>query len=335
MISTDFTRKKVTSLTLGERLRKIRSDHRISLSEVSRTTKIQAKYLEAIENGEYDKLPAEVYVKGFLRNYASFLGVPEDAILKLYERERRIQKNLGRVETPKFQPNIPIHFSVSLTPKAVLSGMIFLVVFGFFSYLYFEFRSFVSEPRLVVLEPTDGSIVGGSETTVRGETDRRAKVTINNDVVTVDESGAFSDTLQLQPGTNIIAISSVNRFGKERHVDITVQSTFESSNKASDASTITPEAKSFSISVQAQAANVLVSVQSDGVVVFSGPIASGEEKRFDANTTISVSSNSGKSTLVKVGDGSPVPLSANAGSAEGTFSSEGKVTTQDIPSVKK
>ena len=69
-----FTKKNIETLTLGEKLKKLRSERRISLGDVSRNTKIQIKYLEFIEEGAYDKLPADVYAKGFLKSYAEFLG---------------------------------------------------------------------------------------------------------------------------------------------------------------------------------------------------------------------------------------------------------------------
>jgi len=59
------------------------------------------KYLEYLENGQYEKLPAEVYVRGFLRSYARYLNIDEQALVKLYERERNIQANLSQAPPKK------------------------------------------------------------------------------------------------------------------------------------------------------------------------------------------------------------------------------------------
>ena len=96
MAQSGFTRKKVESLTLGEKLRKLRTDFRMSLQDVSKATRIQVKYLESLENGAYEQLPADVYVRGFLRSYARYLNVDERAMIKLYDRERNIKVNLGQ-----------------------------------------------------------------------------------------------------------------------------------------------------------------------------------------------------------------------------------------------
>ncbi|NTU50686.1 MAG: hypothetical protein HGA87_07440, partial [Desulfobulbaceae bacterium] len=85
-----FTTKKIDSLTFGERMKKLRDERRLSLSEVSKATKIQVKYLEYLEDGVYLKLPADVYVKGVLRSYAIFMGLNELALIKQFEREKGI-----------------------------------------------------------------------------------------------------------------------------------------------------------------------------------------------------------------------------------------------------
>ncbi|HLC95251.1 MAG TPA: helix-turn-helix domain-containing protein, partial [Patescibacteria group bacterium] len=130
-----FTRKKVESLTLGEKMKKLRSDFRMSLSEVSKATRIQIKYLEYLEEGQYEKLPADVYVRGFLRSYARYLNIDEQVFVKLYERECNIQTNLGRDVARKTFHVKNLHISsFSVTPRSVMVACIFLVVGGAFFY---------------------------------------------------------------------------------------------------------------------------------------------------------------------------------------------------------
>lgn len=228
----EFTRKKVESLTLGEKLKKLRSDFRMSLAEISKVTKIQVKYLEYLENGQYEKLPAEVYVRGFLRSYARYLNVDEQALVKLYERERNIQTNLGRViakKTFNFKNlNIP---SFVITPRSLVMVMIFLLVGGAFFYLYREFQSFAGEPRLVILSPTAGAVVETSEITVTGKTDKDARVSINNQPVFVGSDGEFSDKLILQPGMNTVTVVTINSFNKEKSETLLIEARYTPAGK--------------------------------------------------------------------------------------------------------
>lgn len=68
---------------LGELLRSTREAKGISLAQAEQATKIRRQYLEALEEEDFELLPGEVYVRGFLRNYARFLGLAPEEVLKL------------------------------------------------------------------------------------------------------------------------------------------------------------------------------------------------------------------------------------------------------------
>jgi Helix-turn-helix domain len=69
---------------LGDILRSAREKKNVSLAEASRVTRIKLPFLEALEDGEYGLLPGLVYVTGFLRNYANYLGLQPDDIVQEY-----------------------------------------------------------------------------------------------------------------------------------------------------------------------------------------------------------------------------------------------------------
>jgi hypothetical protein len=60
---------------IGSSLREARVRQGLDLNELEQGTKIRAKYLRALEDEEFDLLPAPTYVKGFLRSYAEYLGL--------------------------------------------------------------------------------------------------------------------------------------------------------------------------------------------------------------------------------------------------------------------
>jgi len=66
---------------LGELLRSMREAKGISLEQAEKDTRVRRQYLEALEAEDFEQMPAEVYVRGFLRNYALYLGLdPEEAL---------------------------------------------------------------------------------------------------------------------------------------------------------------------------------------------------------------------------------------------------------------
>lgn len=72
---------------LAQRLRDARAAHNIGLDEAERVTKIRRKYLEAIEAGDFAQLPDGPPARGFIRNYARYLGLDPEAAIKLFEAE--------------------------------------------------------------------------------------------------------------------------------------------------------------------------------------------------------------------------------------------------------
>jgi cytoskeleton protein RodZ len=75
---------------LGERLRQARESQGLSLAQASVDTRILQQSLVALEDGAYQRLPSDVVTRGFIRNYAQYLGLPADEIIELYRRERGV-----------------------------------------------------------------------------------------------------------------------------------------------------------------------------------------------------------------------------------------------------
>ena len=69
---------------LGELLRKAREARGLSLAQVEEATRIRSAYLQALEEEAHEQLPAPVYTKGFLKNYALYLGLDAQQLLALY-----------------------------------------------------------------------------------------------------------------------------------------------------------------------------------------------------------------------------------------------------------
>src|ERR1044072_2540145 len=74
--------------SLPERLYAARERKGVDLHRAERDTKIRARYLGALERGDYKELPGAVYTKGFLRNYALYLGLDPEEVLAQWRRER-------------------------------------------------------------------------------------------------------------------------------------------------------------------------------------------------------------------------------------------------------
>ncbi|MCA1595904.1 MAG: helix-turn-helix domain-containing protein, partial [Chloroflexi bacterium] len=74
--------------TLGDVLRRSREEQGLSIQHVSDATHISVMYLQALESEQMDAFPADVYARGFLRSYASFLGLDAAPLLDDFQTLR-------------------------------------------------------------------------------------------------------------------------------------------------------------------------------------------------------------------------------------------------------
>lgn len=68
--------------SIGEVFKQRRKEMNLSLKEAENATSIRITYLQAIEDGEFNKLISPVYAQGFLKQYASFLGIDGEKIVR-------------------------------------------------------------------------------------------------------------------------------------------------------------------------------------------------------------------------------------------------------------
>lgn len=92
---------------IGPTLREARNRRKVDLSEVEAAIKIRVRYLQAMENEEWDALPGGAYTRGFIRTYASYLGLDGERLADDYRRAtgppggERVPKRVEPVPTAR------------------------------------------------------------------------------------------------------------------------------------------------------------------------------------------------------------------------------------------
>lgn len=206
--------------TVGQILKEERERKFYTLDEIEKITKIRKELLQALEAGQYDKLPPPTFVQGFIKNYGRFLGLNTEKLLAVFRREFSEHKNPPRVMDSLRNPVDDRKFR--LTPAKVLVSVIFTLVIVFFVYLWFEYRFLVSAPFLQVDQPSDQFNTSNPEVIISGKTDPEVKVNINEQEIAVDQSGKFSQAVKLSNNVNNIVISATSKSGKQATLQRTV-----------------------------------------------------------------------------------------------------------------
>jgi cytoskeleton protein RodZ len=86
--------------SVGETLRRERVRRKLSLEQIANEIKISTRFLEAIENEQFDRLPGGVFARSFVRQYARILGLDEEELAGEVQRSQDIE------ESPVFQPSV-------------------------------------------------------------------------------------------------------------------------------------------------------------------------------------------------------------------------------------
>ena len=107
--------------TLGQYLRSAREARGIDLHEAAQQTRIGIAYLKALEAEDFSKLPGEVFVRGFLKNYGKYLQLEESQVMRKYGELMAPKPEAGPVaekEPPVVAGKEPIREQRQKTPRS-------------------------------------------------------------------------------------------------------------------------------------------------------------------------------------------------------------------------
>ncbi|HEY4667399.1 MAG TPA: helix-turn-helix domain-containing protein, partial [Anaerolineales bacterium] len=132
---------------IGKTLHEARTRLGLTLEQAERSTRIRAYYLEALERGNLDLLPSPVQARGFLQNYATYLGLDSQAILKRYSEVLDSQRTgpfrRTRLSEAPTRPTVRVRtrrFSADLLVAAVVSVAVLAVLIAGFGRLAASLR---------------------------------------------------------------------------------------------------------------------------------------------------------------------------------------------------
>lgn len=201
---------------LPERLYAARERKGVDLYRAERDTKIRARYLGALERGEYGELPGDVYTKGFLRNYALYLGLDPEEVVAQWRRERGATapvKTVLSIPRPIAQPRPGLQFS----PGIVVAALLTILIVGVGVWLGSQVMRFDRPPTLAVTAPREATLeLDQTATTFTFEGTSIPGATITVDMAggsrqaSADSTGVWSLTVDLRRGRNQFTIDATD-----------------------------------------------------------------------------------------------------------------------------
>jgi len=127
--------------SFGRYLQSIRLEKKISLGKISEETRIAIGNLQQIEKEDLEALPAEVFVRGFLRAYARAIGADGDEAVRLYEARLNMEDELAAAGSLSERSSLKPWLDLALSVTALLC----LVVLSLYGVSYFQNQAHMPE----------------------------------------------------------------------------------------------------------------------------------------------------------------------------------------------
>ncbi|MGC2420731.1 MAG: RodZ domain-containing protein [Candidatus Acidiferrales bacterium] len=125
----------MSSTPFGDHLKREREMRGVTLEEISAATRIGTRFLVALENEDWDRLPGGVFNRGFIRSVARFLGLDEDSLIAEYELETKEKAQAGAAGHP------PSRGTRNWRPAAVAVAILAVAVAaGWFAYHHYRLQ---------------------------------------------------------------------------------------------------------------------------------------------------------------------------------------------------
>jgi len=272
--------------TLGELLLEEREKAGLTLEKTAGILRVGKDYLVNVEQDYYEELPPDVYIKGFLRNYAKLLELDEDEVITIYQQQKKITKQGLSIkkEKKKWQDRLP---RFVITPELFIGGALILVVLAIVIYFFRAAENFSELPVLEITEPLENEIVENERLKIAGKASQESVLKINGQEIGLDDQGIFTTEITLMGGINEIEVQAENKFGKIIKKKITVN--YELAQAVAD---ISPRNKTIHLKTDSEAVWLEVKNSSD---TFSETLAAHSEKTLEIKeeTTIIVSKANG------------------------------------------
>ncbi|PLX26801.1 hypothetical protein C0583_05895 [Candidatus Parcubacteria bacterium] len=198
---------------IAKELRRARQEKKISLKDASRDLKMNQKYLEALERGNFEELPTGVYRVNFLREYAIYLGLSAKELTALFGETEKEKKEVN-INNYFVKKATNVHYFVTI-PKLIKNLLIVVAVSFCLVYLAFYLNNIIAPPELQIIYPPEDFVTIEKEVLVQGQSDVEAEVYINNVLVLTNQTGSFEKSIKLKSGLNTIVVVASKKYSRE------------------------------------------------------------------------------------------------------------------------
>lgn len=285
---------------IGQKLREARLEKGYTIDDLQQITKIQKRYLIAIEEGNFDALPGDFYVRAFIKQYASVVGMNPDKLVEDYQQDIPTVQPTPVAPQEEEQPTRSAHHSERAAKAGksmkrflpqILVGVAVVAIFGVVYGLTISQQRKDTKPSI----PVDQSSVSVEDDTSSKKSSSKAESKqAESDEPAAESSSAAKPEKKKTKKTD----------KKKSDGDLTISEpagtdtaqTFTVKGLKEDGNAMT---------LKATDADAWMSVTVDGVTTWQGVVAAGAEQKVDIPATaksVAVKSGNAKANDILIND---------------------------------
>lgn len=192
---------------LADVIQELMEERGISLEKLAYITNIPQRFLLALKNGEFNKLPAKPYVRGYLLKIATVLEVDPEIVLRAYKESAEIKSSgtRDRLPTNRFAKQ---RFNKNLA----LAAFVLIILVAFFG---IRVKSILGTPTITLSIPDSTLITIDRDLKVSGRISPGDRLTLNEEMVYTNNDGAFEKEVNLSSGLNTLEFRVTRFLGRE------------------------------------------------------------------------------------------------------------------------
>ena len=187
-----------------EVLKKLMKSKEVGPGKLASLTDVPSRFIDALLDGNFDQLPSQPYIRGYLFKISTALGTENDYLWQIF---RSSAEALSSGEKDLLPINrFALQKMGRLTMIWILAGIVVFLLVSL------NFNRILGKPSIDVTVP---DTIEESVVTVTGTINPDDRLTLNEEIIYTNDIGAFEKQVQLEPGLNTLEFKVKRYLGRE------------------------------------------------------------------------------------------------------------------------
>ena len=195
---------------ISELLQELMQERNISVDKLALVTNIPRRFVVALLDGDFKRLPAKPYVRGYLTRIAAAMSVEPTTLLKAYKDSTEVRSSGEKDVLPANR------FAIEKINKNFI--IVFLIIVIIAGFLVWRMKDILGKPSIEVNLPETTLVTQEQVIKISGTINPKDRLTLNQEMIYTDETGKFEKEISLSPGLNTLEFDAKRFLGRETKI---------------------------------------------------------------------------------------------------------------------